>query len=353
MAGRTVWIDLDNSPHVPFFVPIISELKKRNCTVLLTARDAFQVRELLDLYGLSCQCIGRHSGKNKLRKILGLVLRAAQLSPAARKARVDLAVSHGSRAQMLLAAALRVPTLEITDYEFATGLVLIHPRWLLMPEVIPANGIGSTRTEILKYPGIKEDVYAVRLRPDPSIRSELGVGENDIVVTMRPPADEAHYYDPRSSDIFRSSIEFLARDSRTRLVIVPRNERQGAALRQRWEGLFATGKMVAPSKVVDGLNLIWFSDLVISGGGTMNREAAALGVPVYSTFRGPTGAVDRHLAETGRLVLLESESEVPLKINVAQRNRPTAPDCLERPALGAIVDQISRILCSLNDGSRK
>src|SRR5690349_15839024 len=143
LAGRTVWIDLDNSPHVPFFVPIISELKKRNCTVLLTARDAFQVRELLDLYGLSCQCIGRHSGKNKLRKILGLVLRAAQLSPAARKARVDLAVSHGSRAQMLLAAALRVPTLEITDYEFATGLVLIHPRWLLMPEVIPANGIGS------------------------------------------------------------------------------------------------------------------------------------------------------------------------------------------------------------------
>jgi predicted glycosyltransferase len=126
-----------------------------------------------------------------------------------------------------------------------------------------------------------------------------------------------------------------------RVVLLPRNERQGSWLRERWPDLFASGRVRIPESVVDGLNLIWYSDLVVSGGGTMNREAAALGVPVYSIFRGKTGAVDRYLSDTGRLVMLESADDVRIRMPLVRRTRPAAPAGGSRAALAAIVDHIT------------
>src|SRR3989442_14832911 len=101
-AGKgKIWIDLDNSPHVPFFAPIVEELEKRGYSVVLTARDCFQVRELADLFHLNYKLIGRHSGKNKIRKMAGLCFRSLQLMPTVLKARPCLAVSHCSRAQVI------------------------------------------------------------------------------------------------------------------------------------------------------------------------------------------------------------------------------------------------------------
>ena len=115
---RRIWIDIDNSPHVPFFVPIVEELRKRGHEIILTARDAYQVCELLELYHLSCKVVGRHYGKNRAAKILGTCVRAAQLIPMMVHEKVDLAVSHGSRAQMMVGFALGIPTLLILDYEY-------------------------------------------------------------------------------------------------------------------------------------------------------------------------------------------------------------------------------------------
>src|SRR5207245_3253842 len=126
-----IWIDLDNSPHVPFFAPIVEELQKRGYSVVLTARDCFQVRELADLFHLNCKLIGRHSGKNKIRKLAGLCLRALHLIPTILKERPDLAVSHCSRSQLIVSTSLGIPSLFIGDYEFATPWVFIHPTWLM------------------------------------------------------------------------------------------------------------------------------------------------------------------------------------------------------------------------------
>ncbi len=341
---KKIWIDLDNSPHVPFFIPIIEELKRRGYTIFLTARDVFQVKELIELHHLDCKCIGRHYGKHKFLKLLGILIRTLQLLPVAARSGSHLAVAHGSRAQLTLATTLGIPTLHIGDYEHATVSAVIHPTWVLVPEVIPVEGIREPRDRILRYPGIKEDVYVPTFKPDPAIRQLLNLSDGDIVVTVRPPASEAHYHNPLSDELFNATIEFLGRNPRVKMVLLPRNQRQSDAIERTWPQLFSTGRMIIPPQVVDGLNLIWFSDVVISGGGTMNREAAALGVPVYSIFRGKTGAVDRYLSTSGRLVMIESAEDLPTKVRLVQRSHPLALDGAQRPALQAIVDHIVAIV---------
>jgi predicted glycosyltransferase len=347
-SGRKVWIDLDNSPHVPFFIPIIQELVKRGHSVQVTARDCFQVLDLARLHHLPCIAVGRHYGKSRTLKIAGLGIRAIQLVPKIFRERPDLAISHGSRAQLLASWLLRIPSVVIFDYEFAQGLRVIQSNWVMCPEVI---GQGAThlqhelvRDRLLTYPGIKEDVYVPQFIPDREILTKLGLGREDIIVTIRPPATEAHYHNPESEGLLDSVLKMLADEPHARIVLLPRNGRQEAAMRHSWPDLFASRKMFVPNEVVDGLNLIWHSDLVISGGGTMNREAAALGVPVYSIFRGHIGAVDRYLATAGRLVLLESVQDVRQKILIRQRKRGGIPDSVVGGALSAIVDNIVKIM---------
>jgi uncharacterized protein len=346
-----VWIDLDNSPHVPFFAPILEELEHRGYSTVLTARDCFQVCDLADLYHLPYTRVGRHHGKNKALKLGGLCLRAVQLLPFVLRERPNLALSHGSRAQLLCSAATAIPCVSIFDYEFARSLQFLHPNsWAMAPEVISEKSTTLNRERFLTYPGIKEDVYVAGLKADPGIRASLGLSAEDLVVTLRPPAEEAHYHSPKSDELFRAAIEFLGRQAGVRMVLLPRNHKQGVALSHRWPQLFAASKVRIPEHAVDGLNLIWNSDLVISGGGTMNREAAALQVPVYSVFRGKIGAVDRYLAKNGRLVLLESAQDVQTKIRLVRRDISAPPAYGESRALQTIVDHLENILDS-NGGS--
>ena len=337
---KKIWIDLDNSPHVPFFAPIIEELEGRWYSVIVTARDAFQVRELADLFHLTYRLIGHHHGKHLVLKAYGTCVRALQLIPIMAKDKPDLAVSHGSRSMCLAAAFLGIPYVRICDYEFAHALPFVKPKWVIFPEVIPDSAIPMEKSRILRYPGIKEDVYVSRFRPDDSIKSQLGINGEDVIVTVRPPANEAHYRNAESDVLFKATIEFLCQSGRTRVILLPRNAKQATSIRECWPDLFTHAKILIPEQAVDGLNLIWFSDLVISGGGTMNREAAALGVPAYSIFRGPIGAVDRYLSDCGRLVLLESVEDVRTKIVLERRTGRTMPASARNAALSKIVNEI-------------
>jgi predicted glycosyltransferase len=168
--------------------------------------------------------------------------------------------------------------------------------------------------------------------------------EEDLVVTIRPPASEAHYHNPQTDELFAATVEFLSRSRGVKLVALPRNEKQELELRKRWPELLGNRTMLIPGRVVNGLNLIWHSDFVVSAGGTMNREAASLGVPVYSVFRGRIGAVDQFLASRGRLVLLNNVEEVQTKIVLARRNRPMRPEKRAEVILPYIVRQIIALL---------
>jgi len=341
---KKVWIDLDNSPHVPFFAPIIDELRNRGVSIFITARDCFQVCELADLLNLEYKQIGRHYGRSKILKLAGLCTRSLQLAPTILREKPDLALSHGSRAQLLLSKLLRVPSVVVMDYEFARGLVLMQPRWIMTPECIPDTALKLGEGRVLKYPGIKEDVYVNRFKPDATIKTQLGLTVDDLLVTIRPPANEAHYHNPESDTLFAEVIRFLSDKPNAKVVLLPRNQQQELLIRQSWSDLFASGKIMVPAHAIDGVNLIWYSDLVISGGGTMNREAAALGVPVYSIFRGKIGAVDRYLAASGRLTLLESVDDVRTKIALAKRHWPAEPKRESSGALRKIVDNVLAIV---------
>jgi uncharacterized protein len=339
-----IWIDLDNTPHVPFFKPIIRELERRGFSVVLTARDAFQVCELAEQAGLKYTKVGRHYGKSRFLKVWGLGWRSLQLLPFVARERPALGLSHGSRGQILLCNLLRIPTVMVMDYEHAQTPPLVRPRWEIVPEVMFNESLHcKSRERIRTYQGIKEDVYAPEFKPEPALKRELGLNGGDVVVTVRPPANEAHYHNPESETLF---VEFMNRLTATpglKAVLLPRNKRQEADLRANWPQWFRESKVIIPERAVDGLNLLWYSDLVVSGGGTMNREAAALGVPVYSIFRGKIGAVDRQLQREGRLTLIERVEDVQTKILLQPRDKSVLPSATPRRALQDIVGHVEDI----------
>jgi uncharacterized protein len=340
---QKIWIDLDNSPHVPFFVPIIPELKARGFEIFLTARDTYQVCDLLKYYGVQARVIGKHNGKLKIMKLLGTVWRAVKLAQIVRRERIDLSLMHGSRSCLMASALLRIHNITITDYEHTAGMPFKNMT-VIYPEVIPTARKENRGVSFLKYPGIKEDVYLPSFHPDPRLRTRLGIGESELLVTVRPPATEAHYHNPEAEGLLVATLEKFCNMPGARILLLPRSKNQEKELRAGWTRDLASGKIVIPERVEDGMNIIWNSDLVVSGGGTMNREAAAMGVPVYSIFRGTLGAVDRFLSEQGRLVLLENVEQVRTRIKAVRRDRNAlALNHQKSAALETIVNHITDI----------
>ncbi|RMD97261.1 MAG: DUF354 domain-containing protein [Calditrichaeota bacterium] len=341
---KRVWVDLDNSPHVPFFRPIVAELKNFSVEILLTARKCFQVCELADRYRLKYIKVGHHYGKNKMLKVIGLFLRSVQLTPIVINFKPHLAISHGSRSQSLVASILSIPNILIADYEYVKWLPFISPTAMLVPEVLYRKLRKNAQNNLYPYPGIKEDVYVPGFRPDERILRDLGVPAGSLVITIRPPASEAHYHNKKSDRLFIEVVSFLGHQPNVCMIILPRSERQSEIIKKTWPGWFENRKIIIPNFVLDGLNLIWQSDLVISGGGTMNREAAALGVPAYSIFAGRTGAVDKYLADTGRLIFIKSREDIRGRIKLVRKSPLANPDGCSRSALQSIVSVIMAFL---------
>lgn len=346
-AGKKIWIDLENTPHIPFFKPIIRELEQRGYTVVLTARDAFQVCELADKFGLPYKKIGRHYGKNRFLKAWGLAWRSLQLLGFVLKERPVLGLNHGARAQIVICNLFRIPTVMIMDYEHSKTPFLVRPRWEIVPDVLFNQDLHcKSKERIRKYKGIKEDVYAPEFKPDPALRQQLNLGDKDIIVTVRPPATEAHYHNPESEKFFIEFMERVMRTAGTKVVLLPRNKTQENQIRAGWPAWFKGEKVTVPKQAVDGLNLLWHSDLVVSGGGTMNREAAALGIPVYSIFRGKSGAVDRNLQKEGKMILIESVDDIQNKILLKARDKEATANGQSREALRDIVREIESIVAA-------
>ncbi len=230
------------------------------------------------------------------------------------------------------------------DYEYTRTIPLARPRWEIVPEALLHEKLYSKPKYVRYYRGIKEDVYVPEFNPDPSLLEELGLRLDEMVITVRPPANEAHYYNPESDVLFVELMSRICRTPGIHVILLPRHQLQEQALRAGYPEWFEDGKTIVPPRAVDGLDLIWLSDLVVSGGGTMNREAAALGVPVYSIFRGKAGAVDRKLEQEGRLILIESTKEVWTRIPFTRRDKSRLPNNKPRPALDDIVNYIEEII---------
>ena len=341
---RTIWVDLDNAPHVPFFKPLILGLQDRGHRVLVTIRDYGYTRDLMDETGIPYDLIGSHAGKHIVRKVTRTLWRVGCLQRWARGKGIDVGVSHGSRALVLACAAMRKPCVTMYDYEFVSTSVFNRlSSKVLLPDILPPDllaTMGVAKGRLAQYPGLKEEVYLGDFKPDPLILIPLGVTSRDVLAVIRPPATAAHYHNPLSEEITRALYDRVSESENIVGVIAPRTAAQAAAIEPL---LKDPKKFRVLKKPVNGLNLIAHADLVVGGGGTMNREAAMLGVPVYSVFTGKVGTIDRKLSEQGKLTLVRTLDDVGLVKFVKREVPDYAREMAERKRRGAhLVD----VICS-------
>src|SRR5829696_5603310 len=303
-----VWIDLTNSPHVLVMRPVIDVLRADGHEVHVTARDFAQTLALCERFGIDCTAIGRHRGGKLTAKGLGLAQRSGALVRWARRhGRFDLALGHGSNDVTVAAALLRIPCSTTFDYEWATVQHTVNCRLaqaVVVPEAIPPDRLDryGARRKLRRYQGLKEEYYLADFEPDPAVLDELGLDPDRPITVVRTPPDVSLYH-RLENDLFPRVLERL-RGEQT--VVLPRTAAQRTELAQ-------AGGFVVPEHAIDAPSLVALADLVVSAGGTMNREAVALGTPVFTTFEGRLGAVDEQLLRDGRLRRLADPGEVSVE----------------------------------------
>jgi predicted glycosyltransferase len=289
------------SAHVLVFRPLIRLLRERGDEVEITARDYAQTLQLLELHGLEATVIGRHGGRSRLGKARSLTSRLRSLRKWARPRELDIALAHGSHELTLTARRLGIPSATTHDYEFATlqhQLGMRAATKVVVPESIPEDRLahlGVRPPKLLRYPGLKEEYYLSDFEPDPTVLETLGVDRDRVLVVLRPPPDVSLYH-RHSNPLFPQTLDFLGRLEGVNSVVIPRTEEQREYVRA-----LDLPSVIVPDRAVDAQSLISLADVVVSAGGTMNREAAALGVPVYTTYGGRLGGVDEELIREGRL----------------------------------------------------
>jgi uncharacterized protein len=304
-----VWVDLTNSPHVLVMRPLIEAMREQGHEVEVTARDFAQTLELCDRFGIEHTAIGRHRGGRLGSKAVGLVTRSMALARWARGRSFDVAMGHSSNDVSVAARLLGIPSATAFDYEFAALQHHVNCRLcrvVMVPDAIPPERLaryGAGPAKLRRYPGLKEEYYLADFEPDEAVLGELGLTRERPLVVVRTPPD-ASLYHRFENPLFREVLERLA-GSEAQAVVLPRTPRQR-------EQIVQLGTFVVPEHAVDAQSLVAFADVVISAGGTMNREAVALGTPVYTTFEGRLGAVDEALLRDGRLGRLTDAADVPL-----------------------------------------
>ena len=316
-----IWFDLDNAPHVPLFRLVITELRRRGVDTLVTARDFNSTLELCRLWNLAHTAVGAHGGKSRVGKVLNLVHRSAQLAAVVwRMGRPNLAVSHGSRTQVVTARCMGIPSVVMMDYEYTENVLFSRlGTMLLIPAVIPDERLetcGFPMAKVCRYHGFKEQLYLPAFKPAPGFRDSIGISGDSVLLTVRPSAMAANYHDPRSEAILLALLARVLDQPGVVPLVVSRTVADRDLVQRRFGG-----RVRFLERAVDGLQLIWHSDAFVSGGGTMNREAALLGVPAYSMFTGRRPWLDEHLAEQGRLTFIESPADVA-RIRIAKRVIP-------------------------------
>jgi uncharacterized protein len=309
-----VWVDITNSPQVLVFRPLIALLRERGHEVEVTTRDYAQTLDLLRLQEIPHELVGpRHAGGRALSKVGAMGRRLASLRRWARGRGFDVALSHASHELPLAARSLGIPSAYAFDYEFARaqhGLGSRAARRVVVPDAIPQDRLdrlGAHARKVRRYPGLKEEYYLADFEPDPAVFDALGLDRDRVLVVVRTPP-EVSLYHRHGNPLFGDVLRRLGADSGVHAVVLPRTEDQRDALAE-----LALPSLVVPEQAVDAQSLVALSDLVVSAGGTMNREAAALGVPVYTTFAGRLGAVDEGLIREGRLRALHAASGLALE----------------------------------------
>lgn len=332
-----IWVDCTAAAHPLVLRPIVERLEAQGHEVFVTAREYGQTLGILDRLGMPYTTVGEHGGGSRLGKLRALGGRSARLARVVWDRRPQLAIGHGSVDLAIVSACFRLPSVQMQDYEFAQLQRQISFRLasrVLAPESIPLERlrrIGAKPPKLVRYPGLKEEYYLADFEPDPAVLEELGLDREKVIVVVRPPPETSEYH--ARNDLYGATIRRLAEADEAQAVIIPRTEDQGEAARA-----IGAPNLIVPERAIDAQSLIAYADLVVSAGGTMNREAVALGTPVFTTFTGRMGGVDEALIAAGRLQVLTD----PAALELRKRDSPVGirhprdPAPLVEGALGAV-----------------
>jgi predicted glycosyltransferase len=330
-----VWIDLAAPPQVLFFRPVIQALQRDADQLLVTVRDFGRAPAIAARLGIAHHVAGAHGGQGSLAKGVAILRRVARLVALARLFQPHVAVGHNSYAQALAAAWLRVPLVTAMDFEHqpANHLSFRLAHRILVPEAFPAAAwrrFGAADTRVVRYPGVKEEVYLADFAPDPTFPAALELPLDRVIVTMRPAARSALYH-RFENPLFDAALEHVAAQQRALVLLVGRAAADQPSRRANVRALRAP---------VDGANLAFWSDLVIGAGGTMTREAAVLGTPAYTLYAGKPIAVDDYLIERGRLERLASPADFA---RIRLDNKPAARSMARPDGLRHVVATIRAV----------
>jgi len=296
-----VWVDFTASAHPLVFRPLVERLEAQGHEVEITARDYAQTLQLIESHGMTATVVGHHGGRSSLGKARQMTSRLRALRAWARRREFDLALAHGSHELTITARRLGIPSSTTFDYEWAWLQHQLGCRAatrVVVPESIPPERLaryGAQPPKLQQYPGLKEEYYLSDFEPDRTVLDEWGIDPARVLVVLRPPPDVSLYH-RHSNPLFPQTLEHVGTDDGVHAFVIPRTEEQRDYVRS-----LELPSVIVPEDAVDAQSLIAFADLVVSAGGTMNREAAALGVPVYTTYGGRLGGVDEQLIREGRL----------------------------------------------------
>ncbi len=313
-----IWADIANAPQVLFMRPIIAELEKRGHRLIVTTRRHSESILLADRYGLSHKVIGAHGGRTSIGKAGATMFRALNSVLYLRHQKVSLAVSSSSYSQAIAAKWLNIPLVTFNDYEGNPGMHIICrvAKKIIVPDLFTKQNLypyGASENQIEFYNGLKENVYLSDFVPDPMFLKSANIPKDKILVTMRPESDVSAYHQ-FENPLFEDALKYIASHDNTIIILLPRSPEQ----RKKY-GALGLANVVFPHSVLDGPNLVYYSDLIVGAGGTMNREAVVLGSPVYSLFMGKLGSIDKHLIESGKLIWIKDSLDIQ-RIKVTKKN---------------------------------
>jgi len=296
-----VWIDFTASAHPLVFRPLVRRLQAQGHEVEITARDYAQTLQLIASHGMTATVLGHHGGRSSLGKARQMRSRLKALRRWAQPRGFDLALAHGSHELTMTARRLGIPSATTFDYEWAWLQHQLGCRAatrVVVPESIPVERLArytAVPPKLQQYAGLKEEYYLSDFEPDESVLDAWSIDRARVLVVLRPPPDVSLYH-RHSNPLFPQTLEHLGRADDVHAFVIPRTDEQRDYVKS-----LALPSVIVPEQAVDAQSLIAFADLVVSAGGTMNREAAALGVPVYTTYGGRLGGVDEQLIRDGRL----------------------------------------------------
>ncbi len=332
-----IWFDCTAAAHPLVLRPLIERFEARGDEVFVTAREYGQTLGILERLGIPYTAVGSHGGGSKLGKGLALAGRSARLGRVVWDRRPDLAIAHGSVDLAVVSALFRISSAQMQDYEFAglqRQVAFRAAKRVLMPDTIPVDRlarIGAKGRKLFRYPGLKEEYYLAGFEPESEVLEELGLDRDKVLVVVRPPPETSAYH--ARNDVYGEVLERLGAEPSVQAVVIPRTEPQGVAVRA-----MGAANLIVPERAIDAQSLIAYADLVVSAGGTMNREAVALGTPVFTTFTGRMGGVDEALIAEGRLRVLEDPATLELRKRTTPIGvlHPRDPQLLVDAALGGV-----------------